>query len=204
MFSHTGSLLFFLAGFSIAVMGQPAPHDAPSPAEVVQFNITTNMKKCIANITLTISGPPNIMKVDVDFTGSPVAWMAIGFGSTQEPRGITMNGTDIVMGILDASGSCVRTAYIAPDSDPDFGPNDAPNMTTLSNTSISVTNGGTVTKMSFTRALADGHFPLSWPGDIPFEFAYLAAPSSVGVPPCNGPIDPKYVHTGAGTTYVNI
>ena len=196
MFSHTATLLVCLAGLAIAVLGQ-------KPSAGQQFTIQTYDGKTAA-VTLTISGSPSVMQVDVDFEGPSVAWMAIGFGSTKDPNDITMNGTDIVMGISNGSSSCVRTAYIAPDSDPSYGPNDAPNMNSLSNTSISVTNGGTVTKMSFTRALADGHNPLSLPGDIPFEFAYLAAPSSVGVPPCKGPIDPKYAHSGTGTKYVAI
>ena len=125
-----------------------------------------------------------------------MAWVALGFGYTVSPMGITMNGTDIVMGIPTAA--CVRSLYIAPTSNPALGPNDAPTLV-ISSTTVSRTS--TTATFGFTRFLSGGHNPMVSGALFPFLLAYSNAATA---PSCTGIVDPSFIHNGTATQYVQL
>ena len=167
-------------------------------AGTTSFNMTTYDSQT-ATVTTFSDGRLAIITVTLNTPG--VAWVALGFGSTVSPTGITMTGTDIVMGIPSASltdAGCVRSLYIAPTSNPALGPNDAPTLV-ISSTTVSRTS--TTATFGFTRFLSGGHNPMVSGALFPFLLAYSNAATA---PSCTGIVDPSFIHNGTATQYVQL
>ena len=162
-------------------------------AGTTSFKMTTYDGQT-ATVTTFSDGRLAIITVTLNTPG--VAWVALGFGSNVSPTDITMQGTDIVMGI--PANNCVRPLYIANSSNPSNGPNDTPTLV-ISSTTVSRTS--TTATFGFTRYLSGGYNPMKSGALFPFLLAYN---SGAVAPPCTGSVDPSFVHNGTATQYVQL